>query len=312
MRSNEAPAIASWAPFALVLAAALAAIATVRAPLAERYHSLSTEHDTYPLPSPEQTVVMSLGYRSALADLIYGHVLVSYGLHFQEDRLFEFVGDYLRTVNELDPKYADPYRYADTLLTLQPEVPPRRHYFEAKDIFERGMRELPYHTELHLTAGQFMAYLAPPHLESEQDKNLFRRAGRRALAQTCELTNDNEAVPYHCITAARLMNREGETEAMVRFLERVIAVTDDEGVHRYALGYLEQRLGAAERDRAKRRFDEFNEAWRRDLPFTAKDRLLVVGPRFDPAACAGELEPRSRACATTWRDWAEARPTADR
>jgi hypothetical protein len=99
---------------ALVAAMACVAIALVRPGLAARYHKLRVTSDVYPFGSPEQVVVQSLGYRAALADAIFAHVRVSYGLHFQEHRRFEFVGDYLDTVTTLDPTFRDPYRYADT------------------------------------------------------------------------------------------------------------------------------------------------------------------------------------------------------
>src|SRR5262245_10093935 len=115
----------------LVVVAACVAIASVRPSLAARYHQLRVTGDVYPFGSPEQVVVESLGYRAALADAIFAHVRVSYGLHFQEHRRFEFVGDYLDTVTTLDPTFRDPYRYADTLLVLSPEAPRPADYERA-------------------------------------------------------------------------------------------------------------------------------------------------------------------------------------
>src|SRR5690606_9161983 len=88
----------------MLLALSAAGIHFTRTALADPFQRLKITSDVYPLPSPEQTVVLSLGYRAALADLLYAHVLVSYGLHFREKLLFESVGDYLDTINELDPK----------------------------------------------------------------------------------------------------------------------------------------------------------------------------------------------------------------
>ena len=70
------------------------AIQYFRSALFEPFAKLKTTRDVYTLPAPTQTVVLSLGYRAALADLINAHVLVSYGLHFQEKRLFETVDRY--------------------------------------------------------------------------------------------------------------------------------------------------------------------------------------------------------------------------
>jgi len=139
----------------LILLGALS-IQRWRPGLAADFHVVKTRSDAYLLPPVDQTYVASLGYRSAVADLIFGHVLVAYGLHFQEKRLFEHVGDYLDVVNRLDPKFRDPYRFADTLLTLQPEVPPLDFYRRARQIQERGLKELTNDQELWSTAGHHL------------------------------------------------------------------------------------------------------------------------------------------------------------
>ena len=123
----------------LLCALSMFAIACLRSPLVAHFQAVQLKSDDYLLPPTEQTVTASLGYRSALADLIYAHVLVSYGIHFQEKHNFEFIGSYLDTVNALDPKFRDPYRFADTLLTLQPAPVGEASYRKAPDqVLERG------------------------------------------------------------------------------------------------------------------------------------------------------------------------------
>lgn len=303
MKSSER---LSWLaiPLGLLLAAALS-IGWLRPRIAERFHQLKITSDVYALPSPEQTVVASLGYRSALADLIFAHVLVSYGLHFQEKRRFEFVGNYLDTVNALDPKFRDPYRFADTLLTLGPVAPREEDYHKARAVLERGLAQHPHDGELHATAGQFMAYLAPSHLKDPAQKKEFRLAGAKVLARACELVGENESIPYHCLTAADLFTRAGEREATIQFLERVLSVVDNEEVRNLALGYLEKKVSEREHERVSRRLQAFRERWSQDLPFTSKDTMLVIGPKTDIARCAGPERAGEPECPTSWREWAE-------
>lgn len=294
----------------VVLALAIALCAAVgvgltRPTLASELHEVRLTSDVYPLPSPEQTVVASLGWRSALADVIYAHVLVSSGLHLQEKRRFEFVGNYLDTINALDPKFRSPYRYADTLLTLGTIAPRASDYVKARQILERGMDELPYDGELWNTAGQFMAYLAPTQFDDPKVKREWRLAGARRLARACELIGANDNIPFHCITAAGLFSRAGERDATVQFLRKVMAVVDDPDVRQLALGYLAKAVGEQERDLVQYRVDQFVGLWGKDLPFVSKDRYLVVGPPCDVARCAGQGTSRDVGCAVTWRDWAE-------
>ncbi|MBE7480085.1 MAG: hypothetical protein HS104_08885 [Polyangiaceae bacterium] len=285
----------------LAIALAVLVIGFTRTRLTTRFHEIKATSDVYALPSPEQTVVVSLGWRSALADLIFSNVLVSYGIHLQERRRFEFVGNYLETINELDPKFRAPYRYADTLLTLGTVAPHPEDYARARKILERGMQELPHDGELWTQAGQFMAYLAPSTFKDEELKKEWKLEGARRLARACELVGHNENMPYHCITAATLLSKAGEREATIQFLERVLTVVDDEQVRALAAGYLNRTVGERERDEVHWRVERFANVWHEDLSYVSKDALLTVGPPIDAARCAGG----AAGCSASWRAWGE-------
>jgi hypothetical protein len=261
--------------------------------------------DVYALPPVDQTYVASLGYRSALADLILGHVLVSYGLHFQEKRLFEYVGDYLETIIRLDPKFRTPYLLADTLLTLEPEAPPQEFYRKARRIQDRGLQEFPGDQELWNTSGQFLAYLAPSYLTDFDEKMEYRREGARRLMRACELIGSNDNIPYHCITAANLLSEQGNREAMRQFLERMANISDDPKIQELASGYLRKVVGAEEAARAAARNARFNVAWQSDLAFVPRSAIHALGPDFDPAACAGVSVSPLPGCATSWLLWSQ-------
>jgi hypothetical protein len=301
VKSSRSRDFLAWA---LVLLG-LVGIAKERAPLAKDFHGLRMRADVYALPPVEQTYLASLGYRSALADLILGHVLVSYGLHFQEKRLFEYVGEYLETIIRLDPSFRTPYLMADTLLTLEPEAPPQEFYRKARRIQDQGLREFPGDQELWNTSGQFLAYLAPSYLTDFDEKMEYRREGARRLMRACELIGSNDNVPYHCITAANLLSEQGNREAMRQFLERVANTSDDPRIQELASGYLRKVIGAEEAERAAARAARFNTAWKTDLSFVPRSEIHAIGPSFDSAACAGiTVDPRP-GCATSWLFWAE-------
>jgi hypothetical protein len=279
----------------------MAAIGPLRRALNQRFVSESIQHDVYPLPPPQQTVVLSLGYRSALADLLFSHVLVSYGIHFQEKRNFEFVGNYLDAINELDPKFERPYRLADTVLTLQVKAVGPKNYRKARAIQERGMKELPYDAALWSSAGQFMAYLGPGALTDRAEQDEWRLAGGRALAHACELVTSDDTIPYHCIVAAGLLTNAGAIEASRQFLERVLAVNDDPEIRALAEGTLAKAIGTEAMDRWQAPHQRFQREWGSDLPFVSRGAYLTVGPDWQAAACAGNTN-----CATSWRAWAAA------
>jgi hypothetical protein len=265
-----------------------------------------TKRDVYALPSPTQARILCLGYRSALAELIFAHVLVDSGIHLQEHRRFDTLAAYLRTIIALDPKYPTPYRMADTLLTFQVGKPSLKNFEDAREIVSAGMRELPYDQELYLTAGQFMAYLAAPHVASlagPEKAEQWKLDGARALARSCELIGHDENVPYHCITAARLFDGAGQKEAAKRFLQRVLSTNDDESIRKLALDYLGRSLGKEQDPEVEMSFSDLESARKSDLPFISKNKYLLLPPPFDPVACVGRLENSRVACATSLLEW---------
>ncbi|HKO53011.1 MAG TPA: hypothetical protein VJV79_35120 [Polyangiaceae bacterium] len=286
--------------FALIALAALT-VSRLRPPLNAAFLGTKNQVDVYTLPPTGQLTALSIGYRSALADMIFAHVLVSSGIHFQEKRAFEFVGKYIEAVNALDPKFELPYRMADGLITLQAKPVSIDAYRQARRILERGMAEFPYSQGMWTSAGMFLAYLGPTgNIEGDELAD-WKLAGGRALARSCELAGSKEPPPKQCIMAAGLLDKAGEAAAARQFIERMLDVNDDPEVRRFMGALLEQKVGAAEREQLHERREQFKRAWTADLPFVSRGAALAIGPRWDPAACAGAAK-----CSTSWRAWAAA------
>jgi hypothetical protein len=287
---------ADWRALA-ALALGLLLLSGSRAKLADAYRRITSQRDVYLLPPAQQTRALSLGYRAAAADLIFGHVLVSAGVHLSEKRLFEFAGRYLETVNELDPQFRDPYRYADAILTLQSVPVPEQTYRDARQLLLRGTRAFPDDQALWAAAGQFLAYLAPGQLKDRAEAEQFRQDGARLLARACELIGSNESIPYHCITSATLLNEAGNQVAAQEVLQKLLVVSDDPEIRANALG----RLAAMGVQAHASRFEQLRHD---DLPFISHTGLAALGPRFDPAACAGRHGSGrpDDPCATTFRE----------
>jgi hypothetical protein len=278
-----------------VLALGVGLLSLERATLADAHHRITQKHDVYLLPPKDQAVAWSLGYRAAAADLIFGHVLVSAGIHLSEKRLFEFAAPYLETVNELDPKFRDPYRYSDALITLQTVPVPEEAFRQARNILLRGTRELPFDQQLWSAAGQFLAYLAPARLSNRAEQAEFRQEGARLMARACELIGSNENIPYHCITATKFFTDAGNRAASIALFQRLLVVSDDPEIRAMANANL---VAMGEQAHASR----FEKAWREDLPFVPHNTMATLGPRFDPAECAGKRGARGDACTTSFRE----------
>lgn len=286
---------------ALVVVAAAAGVALTQIQTRKAHAALGTEDDTYPLPPPDQVVWMSLGYRAAAADFIYAHVLVSYGLHFEEKRRFEYVARYLNTISVLDPTFAQTYLYADTLITLQPKPPRPEDYEEARELLLKGTRELPKDQRVWLTAGQFIGYLAPPRFDDAAKRSAWQLEGARLLSHACELATDNRNVPFHCLAAATTLNRAGHREALIQMLSRTLAVNEDPEVRRDALNTLRAWVGEQEQERASLLIANFERVWRQRFGFIGIDAALTWGAPWHGGCLTGDADASQ--CATSWADF---------
>jgi len=265
--------------------------------------------DSYSLPPASTLPAMSMGYRHALADLIWAHVLVTQGLRTQEKRPFDHIEKYFEAVNTLDPKFRPPYILADALITFQSgNENPLERALAARLVLERGVRELPHDAEVWLNYGEFLAYTGPGVLNDPADQDRWRREGAAALMRAGELSPRDEKVTWRSVAAFGLVSgKEAERAALIRFLERVYATTEDLELREHVLRKL--RLLAADNEQSRvlvlRR--EFDAVWR-TTAFVNRTHLRIIGPSRSPWECAGALaEGGSRdRCMRDWNAWSRA------
>lgn len=273
----------------LLLCLCAAAIALLRPRLANEYKELGTAGDIYAIPSEDQLVVFSLGYRSAAADLLFGRTMVAAGVHFAERRVFHHLDAYLKGIIALDPKYLDVYRYADTLLNLSTVEMPKENLDIAREIQERGLKEFPHDPELWLSTGHFISYLAPNRFEDEEKKKAWRLAGAKILQHACDIWPTREALPDTCLSSATLYSRAGETGAAIRSLERLIAVSDDESLRARAAEKLQQLAGERRARKVQESLRYLEPLRESDLPAVNPTRYQLLSPPFDETRCAGSI-----------------------
>jgi hypothetical protein len=287
---------------------AVAGIALVRGPIAAQHLHARETSDTYVLPPPEQVVTMSLGYRSALADVLWSNLLVSQGLHLQQGRRYQVVSRFIDTINALDPQFRSPYRLADALITFQIGTTSHDEVVAARKIMERGTENLPLDAEIWLDLGSFVSFVAPgTYLTDPDEQKRWRLEGLPYLARAAELAGGDSSIAWRALGGANAYGRVGQTEAEIRFLRRSCAVTDDPELKVECEKRLGDKLSKDAKEKYDRRQRAFQAVWKGkdDIRHVSLARLLVVGPPPDIAYCAGRTHDEMPRCAATWRDWAE-------
>lgn len=129
--------------------------------------------------------------------------------------------------------------------------------------------------------------------------------GARYLARAAELGGDNANRSWQALGGASILKRAGERDAAIRFLQRTLAVTDDDELKQNIQAQLDKLMGEEMLEAYKHRQRGFTELWARDLPYVNKTTMLVLGPPPDAAYCAGGAHSAEARCATTWKAWSD-------
>ncbi len=283
--------------FGVVAAVALSAlgIGIVQPRMGVTTKKVRQRDDVFLLPPPKELRAMSLGYHAAAADMLWSKLLVEYGLHAQERRAFPDVTRYIDGILALEPTFAPLYKFVDTILIFTPngKAGPAEARL-ARAYLERGTRELPYDANVWMGYGQFSAFLAPSFLEDEAEIDRWRVEGAQAIMHAVELGGDAQ----RSLSAASILNKAGERKATIEHLRRAYAMTDDVDAREQILRKLNALEASSEAADAT---SVVEREWRMNYGFLSRSATLLVGPKRDPAACAGPSSYEREGCARDWR-----------
>lgn len=287
----------------LFVAACITGIATTQTDLALRVAKVKLREDVYALPPPEAVAPMSLGWRSAGADLLWVKLLLEYGTHWSKRMYFRDGALFADDIIALDPKHRTLYQFIDTILVYQPTD--TRHSTStvedvraARRFLERGIREFPYDGNMWLRYGQFIAFTAPGFIQDEKEVDQWRVDGSKALTRAAELGVSVDKT----MAAPALLNKAGETRAAVSHLQRAYALTEDEREREKIRARLEALQQAVVVEDAGRMLKRVDTGWRRSMPFASRDAFLLMSPNPVVPACAGRDRANDPNCLFTWSD----------
>jgi hypothetical protein len=278
----------------VVAVASVVGIAVVQPGLAKNIHKLHQRDDVFLLPPPEQLRLMSLGYRSAGADLLWAKLLLEYGVHGQEKRAFPDVTRYVDGIIALEADHPSLFDFVDTILVYTP--PPGGTAEDARTArryLERGMQERPYDAKLWVHAGQFVAFIGPAFIKEEQESERWRLDGAKMIAHGVELGGDT----YRSMAAATILGSAGQREAQIEHLQRAYAMADSVEDRAQFLRKLRALQVDADAEQAITAVDLELSPYR----FLTRGTGLLIGPRRSATRCAGPGSYGRHGCAADWQ-----------
>lgn len=217
----------------VILVLLAAAASALRLTVRERHLAVQAYEDVYYLPPPGWLPLVSLGYREALADLIWCRSLVYFGEEVVHRGTVRYVFDYTEAMLELDPEFLAVYRWVATAALYGDTELEVREVRRAVSIMERGLERFPDDGALAWDIGATLAFELPPLLDDPADDEDARREAAPYLMLATRL---GAAPPWMALTNASMLRRLGEAETAARHLEEMYAVTRDEATREEILG----------------------------------------------------------------------------
>lgn len=254
----------------------IAAIALRSGPADRRVSVESYEH-VYMLPPPVWLGPMSLGYRAALADLIWARALVYFGEELQHRSAANHVFSYGEAIVALDPDFRAAYSWAGSIGIYRPTDVPTEDFHRAVDFLERLVSRFPSDGHAHWDLGATLAFELAPRLSNGPIKNDILARGASEMIQAQHL---GAAPDWAVLSSTSMLQRIGRTEEAARGLEAMYGVISDESVR----AEIAERIASLRTDAYRDAFAsevEHNEGLRREhVPYVSPAFFDYLGPPF--------------------------------
>lgn len=269
----------------VLVLAALAGVWSLRTRSMDHYLGTQTYEDIYYLPPPSWLQVMSLGYRRALADLIWLRALIYFGDEFENRGGVKHVFDYGESMLTLDPDFRRVYQWVGVAGVYTPAGSPPEFIERAVDVLRRGVTRFPEDGELAWDAGATIIYELVPNLPKDDPaREELKAEGNEHMMAAARL---GAGPDWLVITNATSLRKLGKKDRELRHLEEMYALVRDPEVKAQIEIRLAQLRSEAYAEAFRRANEEFEQRRMEEFPYMAPTLYLFVA---DPAASSISLE----------------------
>jgi hypothetical protein len=237
-------------------------------------------------PSPAMAPLLSLGYREALADLLYVQLRVYFGGY--QGTTSNAIVSSGEAIAALDPQFHPIYSYAANAASIAEQGADQASLLRAVALLERGIKQFPDDWKLAYLAGQM--YIQDLRSEDEVQRRAWREHGTLLIESAIRKPG---APAQAAMWAASLRTRLGQQERAAQGLRELLLITPDGPARTRMIDALAKLQDADSADIAAEIFEMkrgFETAWKRERPFVPPTMYLLVGSRiqqgFEMAALA--------------------------
>jgi hypothetical protein len=212
------------------------------------------ELDVLYVPPPGQLAPMAVGYREALADLIWVRALIYSGSKLGEAQV-DAIGRYVDAITGLSPRFERPYLWGGITVVYGGQSNVTREMVDrAIAIYRAGLREFPESHELLYPFGMLLLTQVPstPGYD-DAERKAMREEGTELIRRAAAFGADPLVRQY----AATLVSEHGDQALAIQFLESQLAQAEDEDHRRMLRSKLSRLVGSE----ATRRIEDLRRAF---------------------------------------------------
>jgi hypothetical protein len=263
---------------AFLCAAALLAVAANHVRMQAQGHFAATQRyeDVYFLPPPEYLQVFALGYREALADLIWMKALVYFGEEIVHRGDVSHLYHYTDAMLALDPRFKKVYHWVAITSIYRPGEVRLADVYKGVEYLRRGVALFPDDGDLAWDLGATYSFEIPPLLPVGDERDRAQEEGS-AYLRLAALRGAGP--PWLALQASAQLERLGKTEQAIRHLQEVYATATDEATRKRIEARLAQLRSAAYAEAFRHATEELSAARKRDFPYLGDTLYLLVGAR---------------------------------
>ncbi|MCA9582545.1 MAG: hypothetical protein KC416_12175 [Myxococcales bacterium] len=258
-----------------VVALSLACTA-VRLRSLDHFNATQSYEDIYYVPPPQWLPTLSLGYREALADLLWVRALVYFGEEMVQRGAVKHVYDYADAILTLDPMFRRVYHWVGMSGIYRPQEIGKEEVFQAIEYLERGANLFPDDGELAWDVGATYQYELKPLLDNPEDKKMADEKGLVYMQTAARL---GAGPPWLVLANATRLRELGQSEQALRHLEEMYATVQDADTKAEIGRQIQRRREANYLEAFRKTFEEIESRRRADFPYLDPTLYLLVGPR---------------------------------
>lgn len=267
---------------AIVVALCLVAAVTrsLRLSAFDQHQRAQRYEDTYYLPPARWMPVVSLGYTTAAADLLWCRLLVYFGEELGAHGAVKNLFQYTDAIVTLDPKFRAAYRWAATGIVYRPVPPTLEEALQGAEYLKRAVAIWPNDGELRWDLGSFLRFEVVPLVKNDparKDRLLAEAAPHLHIAGL-----KGAGPPWLALNNASLLTKLGKKEQAIRQLEEVYPTVNDDETREAIKQRLTQLRSESYAEAIQVAVEQFESERQANYPYLSADMFLLVGPKVAP------------------------------